>query len=151
MKRLVRTVSLAVCLSVTAVYGIAHAQVAPIDRPFVEHHVVLQLSDNADAKQHMILNNVENLLKALGPDKVSVEVVAFGPGLELLNEANPLAEHIRSLTQQGVRFDACQNTIDTWERNNSKPFPLLPAAQRVPSGVTQILYLVEHGYTNIRP
>ena len=138
-------------LGLPASAGLARAQVPPIEKPFVEHRVVFQISDNAEAKQHMVLNNVENVMKAFGPDKVAVEVVAFGPGLDLLNESNPDAEHIRSLSKQGVRFDACQNTIDTWERNNGKPYPLLAVAQRVPAGVAKIIFLVEQGYINIRP
>ena len=127
------------------------AQVPPIEKPFVEHRVVFQLSDATEAKQRQVLNNVENVMKAYGPDKVSIEVVSFGPGLDLLRADNTNAEHIRSLTTQGVRFDACQNTIDTWERDNGQAFPLMSSAQRVPAGVVQIIYLSEHGYTTIRP
>lgn len=131
--------------------GTARAQLPPDEKPFAEHHVVFQISDDTEAKEHQVLNNVENIMKVFGPDKISVEVVAFGPGLDLLKLGNQNGDHIGSLVKQGVRFDACQNTIDTWERNNGKPYPLSPLARRVPSGVAQIVYLAEHGYTNIRP
>jgi intracellular sulfur oxidation DsrE/DsrF family protein len=129
----------------------ARAQVAPIEKAFVEHRVVFQLSDATESKQRQVLNNVENVMKFYGPDKVVVEVVAFGPGIDLLRDDNAVAEHMRSLTVQGVRFDACQNTIDNWERDNGRSFPLISLAQRVPAGVVQIIYLTERGFTNIRP
>jgi len=129
----------------------ARAQVPPIEKPFAEHRVVFQLSDATEAKQKQVLNNVENVMKAYGADKVAIEVVAFGPGIDLLRDDNANASHIRSLATQGVRFDACQNTIDTWERDNGHAFPLLPSAQRVPAGVVQIVYLSERGFVNIRP
>jgi intracellular sulfur oxidation DsrE/DsrF family protein len=140
-----------IVLGLMAAQTTAQAQVPPIEKPFAEHHVVFQLSDDSEAKQQQVLNNVENVMKAYGPDKVAIEVVAFGPGLALLRDDNPKAEHLRSLITQGIRFDACQNTIDTWERNNGKPYPLNPMAQRVPAGVVQIMFLVERGYVNIRP
>ena len=77
--------------------------------------------------------------------------VRIGPGITMLQEGNSNAEHIRSLKVQGVVFDVCQNTIDTWEKNNGKPFPISAQARRVPSGVAQIMTLVEHGYTPVRP
>ncbi len=131
--------------------SVVRAQILPDERPFVEHRLVLQLSDDSEGKQHQVLNNAENVMKVFGPDKVAIEVVTFGPGIVLLRDDNPNAEHIRSLKVQGVVFDVCQNTIDTWEKNNGKPFPISAQARRVPSGVAQIMTLAEHGYTPVRP
>jgi intracellular sulfur oxidation DsrE/DsrF family protein len=123
----------------------------PENRPFVTHHVALQLSDGEPARQSLVLSVAFNILKSFGPDKVAIEVVAFGPGIELLSEDNPNAPLIRSLVTQGVQFDACVNTIQTIERKSGKPFPLNPAARRVEAGVPQLILLSEHGYTVIRP
>ena len=60
------------------------ANAAPEDKPFAEHKVVLQISDADPTKQTLVLNVANNLMKAYGsPDKVDVEIVAFGPGLRL--------------------------------------------------------------------
>jgi len=139
-----------VALSLLAFSPVVHAQV-PTESGFIEHRLVLQLSDNNEGKQHQVLNNAENAMKAFGPDKVAVVVVTFGPGIEMLRNDNPNAEHIRSLKVQGVHFEACQNTIDTWEKDHGQPFPLSAQAERVPSGVAQIVILAEHGYTTVRP
>lgn len=136
----------------------AHAQatqtpvLGPAAEPaFVEHRVTLQISDPGDAKQTLILNVASNILNVYGPDKVAIEVVAFGPGLDLLREGNANADRISSLVAHGVHFDACENTIDTIERNTGKPFPLNKDARRVVAGVPQIMTLSEHGYITIRP
>ncbi len=118
---------------------------------FVEHRLTLQLSDAGDAKQTQVLNVAFNILKVYGPDTVAIEVVAFGPGIDLLRVDNSNAERIRSLITQGVRFDACMNTIATIERKTGKPFPLNSQAIRVPSGAAHIMTLSEHGYVTIRP
>lgn len=129
----------------------AHARGMPDEPAFTEHRLALQISDNTAAKQALVLSVAANVLKAYGLDKVAIEVVAFGPGLELLNRDNPNASKIQDLVRQGVRFDACLNTIATIERETGKPFPLNPNAHKVEAGIVQIITLVEHGYTNVRP
>ena len=63
----------------------ARAQVTPLqDKPFAEHKIVLQLSDDDPKKQALVISVANNLLKAYDPDKVAIEVVTFGPGIDLL-------------------------------------------------------------------
>ena len=118
---------------------------------FVEHRLTLQLSDPGPDKQSQVLSVAFNVLKVYGPDKVAIDVVALGPGIDLLREGNPNAERIHSLVAQGVRFDACMNTVTTIERDTGKSYPLNPLAQRVEAGVVRIMNLAEHGYTTVRP
>jgi len=82
---------------------------------------------------------------------VAIDVVAFGPGIDLLRDGNTNAQRIRSLVAQGVRFDACMNTVETIERETGKPYPLTADARKVEAGVVQIMTLAEHGYTTVRP
>ena len=63
----------------------ARAQQAPLqDKPFAEHKIVLQLSDDDPRKQALVLSVASNLMKHYDPDKVAIEIVAFGPGIEPL-------------------------------------------------------------------
>ncbi len=121
------------------------------DKPFAEHKVVLQISDSEPAKQTLVLNVTNNILKAYGVDKVDVEIVAFGPGLNLLLANNPNAERINGLAGNGVRFSACQNTLTAMTRELGKEPALNPHATKVSAGVVRIIDLTEHGYTLIRP
>ncbi len=118
---------------------------------FVEHRLTLQLSDAGQDKQSQILSVANNVLKIYGPDKVAIDVVAFGPGVDLLREGNMNAERISSLVAQGVRFDVCMNTVTTIERTTGKPYPLNPQAHPVEAGVARIMTLAEHGYITVRP
>ena len=148
-------VALLLLLSVASAHGQDQAQQRGVGMPdepaFVEHRLTLQLSDAGEAKQALVLSVAANVLKLYGPDKVAIDVVAFGPGIDLLHEGNPNGAKIRSLVAQGVHFDACMNTIATIERTTGKPYPLLPEARRVAAGVVQIISLAEHGYTTVRP
>ena len=126
----------------------ARAQQVPLqDKPFAEHKIVLQLSDNDPRKQGLVLSVASNLMKHYDPDKVAIEVVAFGPGIELLRPENPNRKMVESLVAQGARFDVCLNTVDTLERESGKRPEFISAATPVQVGVAQILFLTENGYT----
>jgi intracellular sulfur oxidation DsrE/DsrF family protein len=128
------------------------AEPAPLpDKPFAEHRIVLQLSDNDQSKQGLVISVAYNLLKLYDPDKVAVEVVTFGPGIDLLRPENPNRKLVESLIAQGVIFDVCLNTVDTIERETGKRPDIIPVAIPVQVGVGQILSLTENGYTLVRP
>jgi intracellular sulfur oxidation DsrE/DsrF family protein len=131
---------------------LARAQPAPLpDKPFAEHRIALQLSDNDPKKQNLVISIAYNLLKAYDPDKVAIEVVTFGPGIDLLRADNANRKRVESLVAQGVRFDVCLNTVDTVERETGRRPEIIAAATPVPVGVGQILALTENGYTLVRP
>jgi len=139
-------------LLIAAAAPTARAQQAPLqDKPFAEHKIVLQLSDNDPKKQGLVISVANNLMKFYDPDKVAVEIVAFGPGIELLRPDNPNRKLVESLVAQGARVDICLNTVDTLERDGGKRPEYISAATPVQVGVAQILFLTENGYTLVRP
>jgi len=151
MVRAFGNVAMAALMAAT-VPSLARAQQAPLpDKPFAEHRVVLQLSDNDPRKQGLVISVAYNLLKFYDPDKVAIEVVTFGPGIDLLRPDNTNRKLVESLVAQGVRFDVCLNTVDSIERDTGKRPDIIPSATPVQVGVGQILTLTENGYTLVRP
>lgn len=152
---LVPLVRMAQAVAVTAVLLLpAAAQTPPApplaDKPFAEHHLVLQLSDREQDKQALVLSVANNLLKEFDPDKIAIEVVAFGPGIDLLRAESPNRTRVDSLIAQGVQFDICMNTVDTLEREG-KHVTINPNAVKVQVGVKRIIELTGKGYTLVRP
>jgi uncharacterized protein len=144
--------SAAMAAAIAATLSSARAQPAPLpDKPFAEHRIALQLSDSDPRKQSLVISVAYNLLKAYDPDKVAIEVVTFGPGIDLLRTENDNRKLVESLAAQGVRFDVCLNTVDTIERTTGKRPDIIPTATPVQVGVGQILALTENGYTLVRP
>jgi uncharacterized protein len=140
-----------VALLAFALAGAAAAQTPPLpDKPFAEHQLVMQLSDNTPDKEALVLSVANNLLKAYDPDKIAIVVVAFGPGIDLLRAESPNRMRVDSLITQGVQFDICMNTVDTLEREG-KHVNINPKAIKVQVGVQRILQLTEKGYTLVRP
>ena len=131
--------------------AIAQSAAPIIDKPFAEHYLALQLSDNDPKKEALTISVAYNLLKYYGPDRIAIEVVTFGPGIDLLRASNAHRAEVDSLVSQGVQFDICMNTVETIERETGKPVDINPHAVKVAAGVAQILALTEKGFTLVRP
>jgi uncharacterized protein len=155
MKRLLKAASMVAAVAAALGFTLlsaARAQQVPLqDKPFAEHKIVLQLSDGDPRKQGLVISVANNLLKFYDPDKVAIEVVAFGPGIDVLRSESGNRKLVESLIAQGVRFDVCLNTVDTLERETGRRPEIMPGATPVQVGVAQILFLTENGYTLVRP
>lgn len=122
------------------------------EKPFAEHKVVLQISDDDPFKQTLVLNVAGNIVNAYGIDNVDIQVVAFGPGLRLLFDDNANKSRIRSLVENAdVKFHACRNTIDNMTQLLGEPPAINGLATTDSGGVTRILALRKQGYELIKP
>jgi len=126
-------------------------QASPESKPFAEKRIVLQISDSDPFKQTLVLNVANNLVKHYGQDAVDIEIVAFGPGLRLLFKENANVGRIDGLTNSGVQFSACQNTVRGMAKKLGHEPELNPSATHVSAGVVRIIDLVGQGYQLIKP
>jgi len=129
----------------------ATTAVAQEEKPFAEQKFVLQISDMDPSKQTLVLNVAGNILKAYGQDQADIEIVAFGPGLRLLFEGNSNSDRIDSLASAGVRFFACQNTINNMTSTLGEPIKLNPHHTTGKGGIVRIKELVDQGYVLVKP
>jgi intracellular sulfur oxidation DsrE/DsrF family protein len=97
-----------------------------------------------------VLNVADNLLKNYGED-VQIEVVAFGPGLQLLFAESKHNKRVSKLAKSGVKFSACRNTAKKMEKVLGKQLELNKYAKETSGGAARIIELVEQGYILIRP
>jgi hypothetical protein len=120
------------------------------------HHLILQVNTNEPAMMNLALNNatnVEQYYKARG-EKVEIEVVAFGPGLNMLREdTSPVKDRIKTIMENSsfISFMACGNTQENMAKAEHKEIPLISQATLVKSGVVRIMELQEQGWTYVRP
>lgn len=132
-------------------FAIPQATLAQEEKPFAEHKFVLQISDMDPSKQTLVLNVATNILKHYGQDQADVEIVAFGPGLRLLFEDNSNGGRIDGLVDSGVRFFACQNTINNMSRTIGEPLKVNAHASSGKGGIVRIKELVDQGYLLAKP
>jgi len=115
------------------------------------HKMVIQVSTDDVRTQNMAMNNAVNLQTALGMDNVTVEIVAYGPGLSMLTPKSPASKRVPSLAMQDITFSACANTMAKMEQKSGKKVELVEGVRVVPAGVLRILELQEQGYAYLRP
>jgi intracellular sulfur oxidation DsrE/DsrF family protein len=135
--------------ALAAVFSLS--SVAQEEKPFAEQKFVLQISDMDPSKQTLVLNVASNIIKHYGQDQADVEIVAFGPGLRLLFEENANAGRIAGLSESGVRFAACSNTITNMGKILGDKPMLDSHATVVPGGIVRIKELVDQGYVLVKP
>lgn len=121
-----------------------------------KHYVAIHVDQNDPAVMNMALNNaknVNNYYASIG-DEVTIELVAYGPGLNMFVEGkSPVADRISvmSLEMDNISFAACGNTHRAMSKKAGKDVPLLEDVAMVPSGVVRLIELQEQGYAYVRP
>ena len=142
--------SAAIVISLLLIIPAAPSALAA-DSNLPEYKYVLHIDDMDPSKQELILNNAQNLLDAYPPGHVEVEIVAYGPGLRLMFAENVNAQRLDSLSQSGVKFSACGNTLKGMAKQMGEEPKLNPVATVVPGGIVRIGELVKQGYIYIKP
>ena len=110
--------------------------------------LVIQVSENDPATWNLALNNAKNVQKDLGKDGAELEIVAYGPGINMLKADSEVANRVSEAVDSGVQVVACQNTMRgqklSKEDMNAK-------VGYVPSGVVEIMRRQQQGYAYLRP
>ena len=124
----------------------AFAQAPATDK---KHRLVIQVSDNEPARWTMVLNNTRNAQVDMGgPEKIDIEIVAYGPGIAMLKKGSPVADRIADLTKNGVKVVACENTMKGQHLSKDD---MLGTVGYVPAGVTELMKKQEEGWAYLRP
>jgi len=138
-------------LALLCAFAAPQLALAQDEKAFAEHKFVLQISDMDPSKQTLVLNVANNILKAYGTDQVDIEIVAFSAGLRLLFEDNANAGRIDGLAQSGVRFFACQNTVNNMSNTLGRPVKVNSHASSGKGGIVRIKELTDQGYLLVKP
>ncbi|MFC3615501.1 hypothetical protein ACFORG_17230 [Lutimaribacter marinistellae] len=120
------------------------------------HYVAIHVNENDPKVMNMALNNAANVDKYYGSqgDDVVIEVVAYGPGLNMLIPGkSPVGDRISamSLELENLSFAACGNTHRKMSEKAGEEIALMEEAAIVPSGVVRLIELQEQGYAYVRP
>jgi intracellular sulfur oxidation DsrE/DsrF family protein len=120
------------------------------------HRLILQVNSNEPAMMNLALNNATNVAQYYKDldEKVSIEVVTFGPGLHMLrDDTSPVKARIEvlALSSPEISFKACGNTQENMRKAENKDIKLIPQATLVKSGVVHVMEMQEQGWTYIKP
>ena len=110
--------------------------------------VVVQVSEADPARWNLVLNNVKNLQDDLGANNVTIEIVAYGPGIGMLKFDAPTSSRVTDAAKAGVLIQACENTMRNQKLVRAD---MHPNVSYVPAGVTQIVKRQQEGWAYLRP
>ena len=117
-------------------------------KPAAKQRVVIQVSDNDPAKWTLALNNARNIQSDLGKENVLVEIVAYGPGLEMMKAESKVADRLAAALDSNVGLLACENTMQNTKVDKAD---IAGGVKFVPAGVTHIMKRQREGWAYIRP
>ncbi len=111
------------------------------------HRIVFEVTMEGTEQWTGVLNNVENLRKSLGAG-TQIEVVAHSKGLGMLiAKDNSLTDRMKKLSENGIVFAACENTM---KKKNVTKDQLVPFATTTDSGVAEVVRKQEAGWSYIK-
>jgi uncharacterized protein len=138
----------ALAAALTLTLALTSLAAVAAEAPATKEHLVMQVSDADTGKWNLALNNAKNLQQAYGADKIDIEIVTYGPGINMLKLDSAVANRIDEAKQAGVAIVACQNTMKNMKLTEAD---MLPNTSYVPAGVVEIIKKQRDGYAYIRP
>ena len=144
--------ALAVCLALAfPVPGLGADAVQPktaAGKMGQKEKLVVQVSDNDPKKWNLALNNIKNVQDALGKDKVDIELVVYGPGIDMLKMESSAGNRVNEAVANGIKVVACENTMDAQKLTKAD---MLKSISYVPAGIIELMQKQQQGYAYIRP
>ncbi len=126
-----------------------------------KYRVIFHIDEPSKGRADQVLMNITNLLDDMGDGNVDVELLANGGGVRALTReadeqgAQPgrakvveQAALVLALARRGVRFVACQNSMNHLNMQRSD---LLDLVEVVPAGVSELVRKQNQGWAYIRP
>jgi len=113
-----------------------------------KQRVIFQVSDNDPGKWQLALNNAQNVQKDLGAQNVEIEIIAYGPGLNMLKAESKVAGGLAGALDNNVGLIACENTMQNTKVARDDMYG---GIAYVMAGVTHIMKRQQEGWSYIRP
>ena len=130
-------------LAALAVAPAARAQAAA-----PKNRMVIQVTDNDPARWNMVLNNAHNAQEDLGAANIEIEIVAYGPGINMLKKESVVGGRIDDAVKSGVKVVACQNTMKGFKLTKDD---MQQTVGYVPAGIVEIMKKQQEGWAYVRP
>jgi len=108
----------------------------------------MQVTDAEPARWILALSNARNVQSDLGRGNVDIEIVVYGPGIEMLKLESVVGPNVAEALAAGVHITACENTMIGQHITRDD---MLPAIGYVKAGVVRLMHRQQEGYAYVRP
>jgi intracellular sulfur oxidation DsrE/DsrF family protein len=115
-----------------------------------KERVIIQVSDGDPKVWNLALNVVDNVKTSYAKRKIDAEiqVVAFGPGIQMLKDDAVVATRTRDAMKGGTQMVACENSMGRFKLTKNV---MLDNVTYVEAGVVHIIEKQREGWSVIRP
>jgi len=112
-----------------------------------QYKAVFQVTDNDAQKWNLTLGNAHNLQNDLGAKNVTIEIVAFGPGIAMFKLGSECTDKIVDALNNGITISICENSMrgHQWKHED-----MLAGISYVPAGVSAVVQREAAGYAYVR-
>ena len=111
------------------------------------HHVVFVVTSPDQDDWHTAMVLADHFVAGVKPEPAEVEVLAYGPAIDVLKKGSPTAQELADLEKIGVHFVACENAM---RMHHIAKADLLPGVTSVPSGVVELVRKQEAGWSYVK-
>jgi uncharacterized protein len=115
------------------------------------HRIVVQVNEDNPQLWSLTLNNIGNLIGAMGKEHVDIRVIAYGPGINMFKKGSSVLERLDSLKKfagPSVGYTVCSNTMKAMKVEREDIVPLVDDFY---PGIVRVVELQEKGYVYLRP
>jgi intracellular sulfur oxidation DsrE/DsrF family protein len=113
-----------------------------------KYQLVFQVSENDPKQWNFALNMAFLFQKNIGKDKAEVEIVAIGPGLNMLKSGSKVTDRIAQAMDRSIDVVACGETMKAMKVTRGD---LIGGVRVVPGGLIEIVNRQRAGWNYIRP
>jgi uncharacterized protein len=110
--------------------------------------VIFSVTDNDKGKWNLVLNNATAVQQNVGAKDIDVEVVVWGPGINMLKLESVVGNRVDELIEKGIRVVACETTMHDLKLS---PQDMWPTIAYVPGGVIELMQKQQQGWAYVRP
>lgn len=118
------------------------------DRSKGKYQIVFHVSENNPQQWQIALNNAMAFQRNLGKENTQVEIVANGPGLEMLKLDSKASDRVAQALDRSIDVVACGETMTV---TKVKASDLIGGVRIVPGGIIEIADRQRAGWVYIRP
>lgn len=146
MKRLLAL--LFVLASTQLAGGIASSAHAASEGAKGKYQIVIQVTENNPQTWNLALNNAFAFQRNVGKGNSQIEIVAIGPGLNMLKSESKVTSRIDQALDQSIDVVACGETMHAMKVTKED---LIGGVRVVPGGLIEIANRQREGWIYYRP
>jgi uncharacterized protein len=140
--------ALALTLAPFAPVTIAADQAGAGQVPTKRNKVIFSVTDNDRGKWNLVLSNAMSVQQNVGAKDIEVEIVVWGPGINMIKMESPVGNRVEELVEKGIKVVACETTMHDLKLTDQD---MLPKIGYVPGGVIELMQKQQQGWAYVRP